>query len=47
VLLARLPAPMNPRMSPNQALQRTPPLCFASRGFPRLLRSLGAAERRR
>jgi hypothetical protein len=35
------------RVSSNQALQRTHPLRFASRVFPRSLRSLGAAERRR
>ena len=32
---------------PNNALQPTPPRRFAPRGFPRSLRSLGAAERGR
>jgi hypothetical protein len=34
-------------MPPNQALHLTHPRCFASRVFPRSLRSLGAGERRR
>jgi hypothetical protein len=38
---------MKPTVPPNQALQPTHPLRCAPRVFPRALRALGAAERRR